>query len=96
MHGGTAGMKGFDSVGPDARPVEVQDRRQLIGQYIRQRKTQEIYRITDVGDAGVTCYRAEGFGGAWGGEEHMLTWRLFTAMYRIMVHVADIDVKGDQ
>lgn len=85
-----------DAVGPDAHPVEVQDRKALIGQYIRQRKTGEIFKILDVGDEGLTVYQAEGFGGGTGGPEILLTWKAFTWMYRIMVHISDIDVKGDQ
>ncbi len=85
----------IDAVGPDARPVVVEDPKALVGQYIRQRKTQEIFKITEVGREGITCYQAEGFGGGIGGPEILLTWRLFRAMYRLMVHVSDIDVKSD-
>lgn len=85
-----------DAYGPDAHPVQVEDRQALKGQYIRQRKTGVIFKILDVGDEGVTAYQAEGFGGDTFGPENLITWKALAFIYRIMVHVSDIDVKGDQ
>lgn len=65
------------------------------GQYLRNMRDNQIYFCTDVGSDGVTVHQAEGFGGSWGGPEILLTWRLVKARYALMVHVADIETKGN-
>ncbi len=76
--------------------ARVEDRAALKGQYIRHNDNGEVYKIVDVGLAGVTCYRADGFGGPAGGEEYMITWSSLKYKHKILVHVADIETKpGD-
>lgn len=77
-------------------PVVVQDRAAFKGHYIRNMRDNRIYYCTDVGRDGITVHRAAGFGGEWGGDEILITWRAVKALYALMVHVADIDAKGAQ
>ena len=80
--------------GPDPILAAVEDLETLKGQYLRNSRDKLIYQIIDVGDAGVTVLRAEGYGGQTSGNEILLTWRLVKAIYVIMVHAGEIDSKG--
>ena len=79
---------------PAQLPVTIEDRAALKGQYIRHRDTDKIYKITEVGEAGVTAYIADGFGGPAGGEQYLITWNSLKYKHLIMVHVADVETKG--
>lgn len=78
---------------PDQKPVIIEDPAALVGQYIRHRRSLDIFKITEIGQAGVTAYQAEGFGGPTGGPEILITWKSLKYMHLIMVHVADVNVK---
>lgn len=77
-------------------PVRMESATSFKGQYLRHMRTDEIFYCTDAGREGITVYQAEGFGGAWGGDEILITWRAIQPLYAIMVHVADIDTKPGQ
>ncbi len=77
-------------------PAKVEHAEDLKGQYIKNSRDQRVYKVMDVGEQGLTLFEAEGFGGQTFGDEILLTWRAFKAIYLIMVHLADIDTKpGD-
>lgn len=76
--------------------VKVEDRQSMVGQYIRHTETKEIFQIKAAGRHGVTAKQAEGFGGNTFGEAVFITWNSLKYSHMFMVHVADIDAKGDQ
>jgi hypothetical protein len=78
---------------PAQMPVTIEDRKALVGQYIRHRNSDEIFKITEIGRDGVIAYQAEGFGGPTGGDKYLITWNSLKYKHLIMVHVADIDTK---
>lgn len=78
----------------DPIPVSVPDKAAFQAQYLRNSRDNRIYKVLEVGVAGVTVKEAEAFGGQVYGEEMCLTWRLVKAIYVLMVHAADIDTKG--
>jgi hypothetical protein len=73
--------------------VTIEDRKALVGQYIRHRKSDGIFKITEIGPDGVIAYQADGFGGPHGGEQHLITWASLKYAHLIMVHVADVETK---
>lgn len=76
--------------------AKVEDRAALKGQYIRHVDSGDVFKIHDVGLAGVTCYQAEGFLGPTGGQEFLITWSSLKYKHKILVHVADVKTKpGD-
>ncbi len=80
----------------DKIALRVEELTAMKKQYIRHNDSGEIYKIADVGEAGVTCYRADGFGGPAGGEQYLITWNSLKYKHRFMVHAADVDAKpGD-
>ncbi len=78
---------------PAQMPVTIEDRKALVGQYIRHRDDDTIFKITEIGPDGVIAYQAEIFGGNTLGEQHLITWASLKYKHLIMVHVADIDTK---
>ena len=76
--------------------VKVEDRKAMVGQYIRHNQSKLIYKIMQAGRNGVTALQAEGFGGLTFGENVFITWRSLKYAHKFMVHVSDIDVKGGQ
>lgn len=81
---------------PADMPARFDDYTKMKGLYIRHNDSAEIYKITEVGSAGVTCYRADGFGGSTGGEQYLITWNSLKYKHTFMVHVADVETKpGD-
>ncbi len=80
----------------DKIALRVEDFAALKNKYFRHNDSGEIYKIAEVGDAGVTAYRAEGFGGPAGGEQYLITWNSLRYKHRVMVHAMDVDAKpGD-
>ena len=66
-------------------PVGVEDPKALIGKWIRNPETGELYKITDVGNEGVTAFMADEMGGKTYGPPHLISWRLVQAKYNILI-----------
>ena len=76
-------------------PARVESIDALKGQYIRQVRTQQVFLITDVGREGLTANRVADYGDKLPLEpECTITWRAVRRLYRLMVHVGEIDTKG--
>lgn len=73
--------------------VVVEDVEALKGQYLRHSRESTVWKIVAVGREGVTTFQVEHYGGDTFGPETCITWRCFTALYLIMVHAGEIDVK---
>jgi hypothetical protein len=86
-----------DNNKPAELPVTIEDRNALIGQYIRHVDSAKIFKITEVGRDGVTVDQVKRFGDAVipSTTQFMITWASLKYKHRIMVHVADVDIKPE-
>lgn len=90
-------MGKLNGYGPDQIAAKVEDAADLIGQYFRHNDSGEIYKITEVGEQGVTAYLADGFGApvSTSSAQYLVTWKSLKYKHRIMVHATDIEAKPD-
>ena len=74
-------------------PVRIEDPRALVGQYIQQVRSKELYYVEAVGRAGMTCREVEAYGQtpAQSTPETCITWRAIKALYTIVVPIEQIE-----
>lgn len=77
----------------DKLVANIQDLESFKGQYLRHTREQTVWKVIDVGRKGVTTFQVTHYGGETFGAETLITWRAVQAIYAIMVHAGEIDVK---
>jgi hypothetical protein len=72
--------------------VEIEDKRAMIGQYIRHQTELTIWLVTDIGKRGVTVDEVEGmYLPSLKGPETLITWPAFARFYSILVQANQVE-----